>query len=165
MFNAGIRPAINVGISVSRVGGSAQVKAMKSIAGTLKTDQAQYRELESFTKFGGDMDAVTKMTIDKGVRNTELLKQPQYTPFPVEHQIAVIYCGTQGILNVLPVESVHEFERLFIERLEHLHRADVLDLLKQGKIDDNIKAILKEESQVVIKQILGTTPDGIVKRS
>ncbi|MBO7428823.1 MAG: F0F1 ATP synthase subunit alpha [Paludibacteraceae bacterium] len=165
MFNAGIRPAINVGISVSRVGGSAQVKAMKSIAGTLKTDQAQYRELESFTKFGGDMDAVTKMTIDKGVRNTELLKQPQYTPFPVEHQIAVIYCGTQGILNVLPVESVHEFERLFIERLEHLHRADVLDLLKQGKIDDNIKAVLKEESQVVIKQILGTTPDGIVKRS
>lgn len=161
MFNAGIRPAINVGISVSRVGGSAQVKAMKSIAGTLKTDQAQYRELESFTKFGGDMDAVTKMTIDKGVRNTELLKQPQYTPFPVEHQIAVIYCGTQGILNVLPVESVHEFEKLFIERLEHLHKDDVLNILKQGKIDDNIKSILKEESQVVIKNILGTIPNGI----
>ena len=156
MFNAGIRPAINVGISVSRVGGSAQVKAMKQIAGTLKTDQAQYRELESFTKFGGDMDAVTKMTIDKGIRNTELLKQPQYTPYKVEHQIAVIYCGTNGILNVLPVEKVHEFEKLYIERLNHLHQEDVLDSLKVGKIDDNIKAILKEEAETVINQIKKT---------
>ena len=153
MFNAGIRPAINVGISVSRVGGSAQVKAMKAIAGTLKTDQAQFRELESFTRFGGDMDAVTKMTIDKGIRNTELLKQPQYTPYPVEHQIAVIYCGTQGLLNVLPVEAVHEFETEFIERLEHLHKEDVLNKLKQGIIDDTIKGILKQEAEVVIKKI------------
>ena len=153
MFNAGIRPAINVGISVSRVGGSAQVKAMKSIAGTLKTDQAQYRELESFTRFGGDMDAVTKMTIDKGIRNTELLKQPQYTPYPVEHQIAVIYCGTQGLLNVIPVEKVPEFEKDFIERLEHLHKEDVLAQLKKGIIDDNIKGILKQEAEVVIKKI------------
>ena len=99
------------------------------------------------------MDAVTKMTIDKGVRNTELLKQPQYSPYPVEHQIAVIYCGTQGILNVLPVEHVHEFEKVYIERLEHLHRADVLDSLKQGKIDDNIKSILKQEAETVISQI------------
>jgi F-type H+-transporting ATPase subunit alpha len=153
MFNAGIRPAINVGISVSRVGGSAQVKAMKAIAGTLKTDQAQYRELESFTKFGGDMDPVTKMTIDKGVRNTELLKQPQYTPYPVEHQIAVIYCGTQGILNALAKEDVHEFEKVYIERLEHLHKADVLDQLKKGIINDDIKAILKSEAEVVISKV------------
>lgn len=153
MFNAGIRPAINVGISVSRVGGSAQVKAMKAIAGTLKTDQAQYRELESFTKFGGDMDPVTKMTIDKGVRNTELLKQPQYTPYPVEHQIAVIYCGTQGILNALAKEDVHEFEKVYIERLEHLHKADVLDQLKKGIINDDIKAILKSEAEVVINKV------------
>ena len=153
MFNAGIRPAINVCISVSRVGGSAQVKAMKAIAGTLKTDQAQYRELESFTKFGGDMDPVTKMTIDKGVRNTELLKQPQYTPYPVEHQIAVIYCGTQGILNALAKEDVHEFEKVYIERLEHLHKADVLDQLKKGIINDDIKAILKSEAEVVISKV------------
>ena len=130
-----------------------QVKAMKSIAGTLKTDQAQYRELESFTRFGGDMDAVTKMTIDKGIRNTELLKQPQYTPYPVEHQIAVIYCGTQGLLNVIPVEKVPEFEKDFIERLEHLHKEDVLAQLKKGIIDDNIKGILKQEAEVVIKKI------------
>ena len=109
--------------------------------------------MESFTKFGGDMDPVTKMTIDKGVRNTELLKQPQYTPYPVEHQIAVIYCGTQGILNALAKEDVHEFEKVYIERLEHLHKADVLDQLKKGVINDDIKAVLKSEAEVVIGKL------------
>lgn len=152
LFNAGIRPAINVGISVSRVGGSAQVKAMKKVAGTLKTDQAQYRELESFTKFGGDMDAVTKMTIDKGIRNTEMLKQPQYSPIPVENQIAMIYCGTNGLLNSIPADKVHDFEKAFIELLENTHREDVLNQLKKGIINDEISSILKKEAQAVVKQ-------------
>jgi F-type H+-transporting ATPase subunit alpha len=153
LFNAGIRPAVNVGISVSRVGGSAQVKAMKKVAGTLKTDQAQFRELESFSKFGGDMDAVTKMAIDKGVRNTEMLKQPQYSPIPVEHQIAVIYCGTKGLLNSLPVEEVPNFEKAFIDLLEAAHKEDVLTPLKNGVINDDITAILENEAASVVSQI------------
>lgn len=152
LFNAGIRPAINVGISVSRVGGSAQVKAMKKVAGTLKTDQAQYRELESFTKFGGDMDAVTKMTIDKGIRNTEILKQPQYTPIPVENQIAVIFCGTNGLLNAVPANKIPEFEKTFINVLETTHKEDVLNELKKGIINDEISGILKKEALAVVEQ-------------
>lgn len=110
LFNQGVRPAINVGISVSRVGGNAQVKAMKKIAGTLKIDQAQFRELESFTKFGGDVDPVTAMTIDKGRKNERILIQPQYSPVPVEEEIAIIYCGTQGLLHNVPMDKVAEFE-------------------------------------------------------
>jgi F-type H+-transporting ATPase subunit alpha len=152
LFNAGIRPAINVGISVSRVGGSAQVKAMKKVAGTLKTDQAQYRELESFSKFGGDMDPVTKMTIEKGIRNTEILKQPQYSPISVEHQIAVIFCGTSGLLNKVPVDKIHDFEKTFIEVLEASHREDVLNPLRKGIINDEITDILRKEADLVVSQ-------------
>lgn len=113
LFNQGNRPAINVGISVSRVGGNAQLKAMKKVAGTLKIDQAQFRELESFSKFGGEMDAVTAFTIDKGQKNTQLLIQPQYSPMPVEEQISILYCGTQGLLKEVPLDKVHEFEARF----------------------------------------------------
>jgi F-type H+-transporting ATPase subunit alpha len=142
LFNQGVRPAINVGISVSRVGGNAQLKSMKKVAGTLKIDQAQYRELESFTKFGGDMDPVTAFTIDKGRKNSSLLIQKQYQPMPVEEQIAILYCGTHGLLRNIPLESVHDFEAKFLEILRTLHRADVLDVLKSGKIDDNVTKIL-----------------------
>ncbi len=118
LFNQGVRPAINVGISVSRVGGNAQVKAMKKIAGTLKIDQAQFRELESFTKFGGDVDPVTAMTIDKGRKNERILIQPQYSPVPVEEEIAIIYCGTQGLLHNVPMDKVAEFEKLYLQILK-----------------------------------------------
>ena len=151
LFNAGVRPAINVGISVSRVGGSAQIKSMKKVAGTLKTDQAQYRELESFSKFGGDMDPVTKMAIDKGVRNTQLLIQPQYSPAAVEEQIAVIYCGTKGLMNDVPVEKIHEFENSYIELLRSAHK-DVLEQLKKGVINDEITAVLEKEAKIVANQ-------------
>lgn len=144
LFNSGVRPAIDVGISVSRVGGSAQVKAMKKVAGTLKIDQAQYRELEAFTKFGGDLDAVTAMTIDKGQKNTQLLIQPQYSPFPVEKQIAILYCGTHGLLRNVPLDKVKQFEADFLRHLEMNHQADVLDQLKAGKLDDKIESTLKE---------------------
>ena len=152
LFNAGVRPAINVGISVSRVGGSAQIKSMKKVAGTLKTDQAQYRELASFAKFGGDMDPVTKMTIDKGLRNTQLLIQPQYTPVPVEEQIAIIYCGTNGLMNEVAVDKIHEFEKTFIELLKSTHKEDVMDQLKAGILNDDIAAILKESAKTVVAQ-------------
>lgn len=152
LFNAGVRPAINVGISVSRVGGSAQIKSMKKVAGTLKTDQAQYRELASFAKFGGDMDPVTKMTIDKGLRNTQLLIQPQYTPVPVEEQIAIIYCGTNGLMNDVAVDKIHEFEKTFIELLKSTHKEDVMDQLKAGILNDDIAAILKESAKTVVAQ-------------
>lgn len=154
LFNSGIRPAIDVGISVSRVGGSAQVKAMKKVAGTLKIDQAQYRELEAFTKFGGDMDAVTAMTIDKGRKNTSLLVQPQYSPMSTEKQIAILYCGTKGLLRNVPFEKVHEFEVDFLNNLELNHQADVLDSLKKGIIDDKIEEILQNVAQAVSKQYL-----------
>ena len=144
LFNQGVRPAINVGISVSRVSGNAQIKSMKKVAGTLKIDQAQYRELESFTKFGGDMDQVTALTIDKGQKNTRLLIQPQYNPMPVEYQIAILFCGTTGLLKNVPLSKVHAFEKSFLNILEQKHRTDILDKLKEGVIDDDCKLKLKE---------------------
>jgi len=144
LFNQGVRPAINVGISVSRVGGNAQIKSMKKVAGTLKIDQAQYRELESFTKFGGDMDQVTALTIDKGQKNTRLLIQPQYNPMPVEYQIAILFCGTTGLLKNVQLSKVHAFEKSFLNILEQKHRTDILDKLKAGVIDDDCKLKLKE---------------------
>ena len=144
LFNNGIRPAVNVGISVSRVGGNAQIKAMKKVAGTLKIAQAQFRELESFTKFGGDIDPVTARTIDTGRKNERLLVQPQYLPVPVEEQIAVIYCGVNGLLENVPMDKVVEFEQLLIQYLHAKHQADVLDVLKSGKIDDDVMGKLKD---------------------
>lgn len=135
LFNSGIRPAINVGISVSRVGGSAQIKSMKKVAGTLKLDQAQFRELEAFSKFGSDLDASTKLTIERGRRNTEVLKQPQYAPVPVEEQVAIITASTRGYLDKVPVAKVKEFEKDFIELMRSQHRA-VLDNLRAGKLED-----------------------------
>lgn len=143
LFNNGIRPAVNVGISVSRVGGNAQIKCMKKVAGTLKIAQAQFRELESFTKFGGDIDPVTARTIDTGRKNERLLVQPQYEPVAVEEQVAVIYCGVNGLLEKVPMDKVQEFEKLFIQYLHAKHQADVLDVLKSGKIDEDVQEKLK----------------------
>ena len=151
LFNSGVRPAINVGISVSRVGGNAQVKAMKKVAGTLKVDQAQFRELEAFSKFGSDLDAATLAILDKGAKNAEILKQGQYNPIPVEKQIAIIYCGTAGLLKDVPVGRVREFENEFIEYLEHKHR-DVLDTLAEGTINSDITDTLeKVAAELVLK--------------
>jgi F-type H+-transporting ATPase subunit alpha len=143
LFNQGIRPAINVGISVSRVGGSAQVKAMKQVAGTLKIDQAQYRELESFTKFGSDLDPVTAFTIDKGQKNTQLLIQLQYAPMPVEEQIAILYCGTKGLLKNIEASRVREFEQTFLHLLRSSHQEDILEPLRKGRLDDHIAAAIE----------------------
>ncbi len=143
LFNAGVRPAINVGISVSRVGGNAQIKSMKKIAGTLKVDQAQYRELEAFSKFGSDLDATTLATLNKGARNVEILKQLQYAPIPVEKQIAIIYCGTKGLLKDIPVNKVRDFEKDYIEFLDLKHR-DVLDKLRDGVLNDDITKVLEK---------------------
>ena len=137
LFNRGIRPAINVGISVSRVGGSAQIKSMKKVAGTLKIDQAQFRELESFTKFGGDIDAVTARVIDKGRKNERLLIQPQYSPMAVEDEVAVIYCGTRGLLENVPLETGAEFEKNFLQ-LMHAKHPEAMDAIRAGKLDDDI---------------------------
>jgi F-type H+/Na+-transporting ATPase subunit alpha len=136
LFNAGIRPAINVGISVSRVGGNAQIKSMKKVSGTLKLDQALYRELEAFSKFGGDLDAATKSVIDKGARNVEILKQPQYTPFSVEKQVAIIYLGTQGLLRDVPVRRVKEFESHFLTEMEN-KLPEVLAEFKKGNLPED----------------------------
>ncbi len=144
LYNRGIRPAVNVGISVSRVGGNAQIKAMKKVAGTLKMDQAQYQELAAFTKFGGDMDAVTAMTIDKGQKNEQLLVQPVHSPMSVEHQIAILYCGTHGLLRDVPLEKVPRFEKEFLDALEASHRQDVLDQLKKGEMNDSIAEIIEK---------------------
>lgn len=152
LFNAGIRPAINVGISVSRVGGNAQIKSMKKIAGTLKLDQAQYRELEAFSKFGSDLDASTKAVLDKGARNVELLKQGQYKPMPVEKQIALIYCGTKGLLRKLEVKKVEEFENQFLQHLEG-YQSELLEQLREGKLDDQITKTLEEAASVIIENI------------
>ena len=156
LFNRGIRPAINVGISVSRVGGNAQIKAMKKIAGTLKIDQAQFRELESFTKFGGDIDPVTARVIDKGRKNERLLIQTQYHPMPVEEQVAVIFCGTKGLLTNVPIEEVADFEQSFVELLRARHRADVLDVIKGGQLTDDVAekltAAAKEVSAKYVQQ-------------
>ncbi|NLJ42545.1 MAG: F0F1 ATP synthase subunit alpha [Bacteroidales bacterium] len=151
LFNAGVRPAINVGISVSRVGGNAQVKAMKKIAGTLKVDQAQYRELEAFSKFGSDLDASTLAILDKGAKNVEILKQGQYAPVPVEKQIAIIYCGTTGLLRDVPVGKVREFEAEFLEYLDLKHR-DVLDQLGKGTINNDITDVLENTARELIKK-------------
>lgn len=142
LFNAGIRPAINVGISVSRVGGNAQIKAMKKVAGTLKVDQAQYRELEAFSKFGSDLDAATLSVIDKGAKNVEVLKQGQFSPVPVEQQVAIIYCGTKGLLKDVPVNKVRFFERDFIELLRNQY-PDTLNTIKSGVINDEVTAVLE----------------------
>ena len=154
LFNQGTRPAINVGISVSRVGGNAQIKAMKKVAGTLKIDQAQYRELEAFSKFSSDMDPITALTIDKGRKNGRLLIQPQYSPMPVEQQIAILYCGTHGLLHDVPLDKVQDFERSFIESLQLNHQEDVLDVLKTGVIDDNVIKAIEETAAMVTKQFI-----------
>lgn len=154
LFNQGNRPAINVGISVSRVGGNAQVKAMKKVAGTLKIDQAQYRELEAFTKFSGDMDPVTAHIIDKGQKNTRLLVQPQYSPMPVEKQIAILYCGVHGLLRNVPLDKVEDFERSFQESLAINHQADVLDVLKTGVINEEVEKGIRETAEMVAKQFM-----------
>ncbi len=154
LFNQGNRPAINVGISVSRVGGNAQIKSMKKVAGTLKIDQAQYRELEAFSKFSSDMDAVTAMTLDKGKKNTQLLTQSQYEPMQVEKQIAILYCGIQGLLRKVPLEKVSEFEEHYLDALERNHREDVLDKLKAGLIDDEMKDKMTEVANMVASQYL-----------
>ncbi|NOY50790.1 MAG: F0F1 ATP synthase subunit alpha [Chlorobi bacterium] len=148
LFNAGIRPAINVGISVSRVGGNAQVKSMKKVAGTLKLDQAQYRELEAFSKFGSDLDAATMAVLGKGKRNVEILKQPQYSPMTVGHQVAIIYCGSQNLLKDVPVERVIDFQT---ELLHHLdaHHPDVIKLLGEGKLDEKTVETLKKAASDV----------------
>ena len=143
LFNSGVRPAINVGISVSRVGGNAQIKSMKKVAGTLKLDQAQYRELEAFAKFGSDLDAATMNVIEKGKRNVEILKQSVNTPFTVENQVAIIYAGSKNLLRNVPVNKVKEFEKDFIDYLNAKHRA-TLDALKAGKFTDEITDVLEK---------------------
>ena len=151
LFNSGVRPAINVGISVSRVGGNAQIKAMKKIAGTLKVDQAQYRELEAFSKFGSDLDASTLAILNKGAKNVEILKQCQFAPIPIEKQIAIIYCGTMGLLKDVPINKVKDFEVEFIELLE-LRHSDTLDSLREGILNDDITKVLeKVAGDLVVK--------------
>ncbi|HZX63672.1 MAG TPA: F0F1 ATP synthase subunit alpha [Bacteroidales bacterium] len=148
LFNSGIRPAINVGISVSRVGGNAQIKSMKKVAGTLKLDQAEYRELEAFSKFGSDLDASTKAVLDKGARNVEILKQLQYTPMPVEKQIAIIFCGTRNLLKNIPAGSVANFEVEYLHHLEVSHK-DVLKNLQEGKLlDEDVKILEQAASEI-----------------
>ncbi|RFZ82348.1 F0F1 ATP synthase subunit alpha [Mucilaginibacter terrenus] len=150
LFLAGIRPAINVGISVSRVGGNAQIKSMKKVAGTLKLDQAQYRELEAFSKFGSDLDASTKNVIDKGARNVEILKQGQYSPVSVEKQVAIIYLGTKNLMRNVPVNKIREFESEYTSQLE-LRHPEVLAALKAGKFDDQLTGVL----ETVAKELAG----------
>ena len=151
LFNRGIRPAINVGISVSRVGGNAQIKSMKKVAGTLKINQAQFRELESFTKFGGDIDPVTARTIDRGRKNERLLIQPQYHPMDVQDEIAIIYCGVNGLLSNVPLDKVAEFEQSLLQILHAKHQSDVLDVLGAGSLSDETVAILTQ----VAKEVAG----------
>ena len=151
LFNRGIRPAINVGISVSRVGGNAQIKSMKKVAGTLKIDQAQFRELESFTKFGGDIDPVTARVIDKGRKNERLLIQPQYHPMAVEDEVAVIYCGVNGLLENVPLEKVAEFEKQYLQLL-HARYTSALDEIRAGRLTDKVTAALNEAAAQVAGQ-------------
>ena len=154
LFNQGFRPAINVGISVSRVGGSAQIKSMKKVAGTLKIDQAQYRELESFSKFSSDLDPITAMALDKGRKNNVLLVQPQYSPMPVGEQVAVLYCGTKGLLRDLPIEMVNDFQTAFLSKMRAFHAEDVLGPLAQGRIDDTIAAVIEKEAASIVTGLL-----------
>ena len=151
LFNAGVRPAINVGISVSRVGGSAQIKSMKKVAGTLKLDQAQYRELEAFAKFGSDLDDATKFVLEKGKRNVEILKQGQNSPMTVEKQTAIIYCGTKGLLSKVPVEKVKKFEADYLLLLENQHK-DVLEAIRKGNIGDDVTAVLEKVAKELSAQ-------------
>ena len=150
LFNQGFRPAVNVGISVSRVGGSAQIKSMKKVAGTLKIDQAQYRELESFSKFSSDLDPVTAMALDKGRKNNVLLVQAQYSPMPVGEQVAILYCGTKGLLKDLPIEMVEDFQTAFLSKMRAFHAEDVLTPLAAGKMDDIIAAIIEKEAASIV---------------
>jgi F-type H+-transporting ATPase subunit alpha len=152
LFNRGIRPAINVGISVSRVGGNAQIKSMKKVAGTLKIDQAQFRELESFTKFGGDIDPVTAKVIDKGRKNERLLIQPQYTPLDVQDQVASIYCGVHGLLERVPLEKVAQFEKQLLQLLHARHQADVMDVIASGKLTDDVTEKITKAAQEIVGQ-------------
>ena len=150
LFNQGVRPAINVGISVSRVGGSAQVKSMKKVAGTLKIDQAQWTELEAFSKFSSDMDKVTEMALDKGRKNNQLLIQPQYSPMPVGEQVAILYCGTHALMKEIAIGEVQAFQAAFLERLRATHEADVLEPLGEGKLTPEIEKILTDTAASVI---------------
>jgi F-type H+-transporting ATPase subunit alpha len=149
LFNQGFRPAINVGISVSRVGGSAQIKSMKKVAGTLKIDQAQYRELESFSKFSSDVDPVTALALDRGRKNNQLLIQPQYSPMSVGEQVAILYCGTKGLMKDIAVSQVSEFQTRFLQQMRAAHQQDVLDVLSSGVINDDVTAIITEVAQQV----------------
>ena len=153
LFNQGFRPAVNVGISVSRVGGHAQIKSMKQVAGMLKIDQAQYRELEAFSKFGGDMDPMTMMIIEKGRRTNKMLVQPQYSPMPAGEQIAVLYCGINNLLQQLPIDKVPEFESLFLDVMRTQYKQSVLDSLAQGIIDDSIKQKIEEVAATVVSSL------------
>ena len=150
LFNQGIRPAVNVGISVSRVGGSAQVKSMKKVAGTLKIDQAQWSELEAFSKFSSDMDKVTEMALDKGRKNNRLLVQPQYKPMPTGEQVAVLYCGTHALMRDIPIDRVSEFETLFLDRMRADHMADVLEPLGNGVMTEEIGKTIEEVAAAVV---------------
>ena len=150
LFNQGVRPAINVGISVSRVGGSAQVKSMKKVAGTLKIDQAQWTELESFSKFASDVDKVTELALDKGRKNNQLLIQPQYSPMPIGEQVAILYCGTRSLMKDIPVGEVRAFQDIFLDRIRAAHQADVLDPLAAGRLTPEIEKILTETAESVI---------------
>jgi F-type H+-transporting ATPase subunit alpha len=150
LFNSGVRPAINVGISVSRVGGNAQIKSMKKVAGTLKLDQAQYRELEAFSKFGSDLDAATKSVLDKGARNVEMLKQAQFSPFTVEKQVAIVYLGTKNLMRSVPVNKVKEFEAEFLQALE-LRHPEALASLKAGKLDDAVEVLERVAKEISSK--------------
>ena len=154
LFNQGQRPAINVGISVSRVGGAAQVKSMKKVAGTLKIDQAQFNELESFSKFSSDMDKVTAMALDKGRKNNKLLIQQQYSPMPVGEQVAILYCGTHALMSDISIEQVPDFQSEFLTRMRAAHKDDVLAPLSAGKIDETITGIIEAEAAAVVKSIL-----------
>ena len=153
LFNQGFRPAVNVGISVSRVGGSAQIKSMKKVAGTLKIDQAQYRELESFSKFSSDLDPITAMALDKGRKNNVLLVQPQYSPMPVGDQVAILYCGTKGLLRDLPIELVNDFQTTFLSKMRAFHAEDVLEPLAAGQMNDGIAAIIEKEAASIVNGI------------
>lgn len=152
LFNEGFRPAIDVGISVSRVGGAAQIKAMKKVAGTLKIDQAQYRELESFSKFSSDMDKVTAMTLDRGRKNNELLIQEQYSPMPVAEQIAILYCGVHGLLADVPLEKVPDFQKNFLQIMRTTHKTDVLEQLQKGNLSEKVTSIIEHEANGVAAQ-------------
>jgi F-type H+-transporting ATPase subunit alpha len=152
LFNSGIRPAINVGISVSRVGGSAQVKSMRKVAGTLKLDQAQFRELEAFAKFGSDLDAATQRTINRGRKNQEILKQPQFSPVPVEEQVAIIFASTKGFLDMVSIENVKTFEEQYLQEMRMNHK-DVLEVLKTGKLTDQAQETMKKTALDVANRI------------